>query len=463
MAFADAAGDWNPIHIDAIAARRLLTGVPVVHGIHAVLKTLEFLASESSGHRAIDYLDVIFEKPITHNDRMSISAKESSACLMGQDVELVRMEYGYRPLHVHSECHTLRPIPRDEPIEHSIEAIASLHGTVDLAPESVVKTVFPDLTQSLNWRQVALIMASSRMVGMVAPGLHSLFSEIRLKHSNDPQHSGAELAFTVSRVDLRFRLVTLSICGAGLVGTVKAFVRPKPTEQAHMQTLTSLVAADEFAGQRVLVVGGSRGLGELSAKLLAAGGADVLITYHQGEADAQAVEQSADGASGKVDIERFDALSPADTDRAQFEALARWRPTHLMYFATPPIFGRQTSAFSPSLVEQFFRVYVTNFGRLAHELAAGGMAGVYYPSSIVLDERPDDMIEYSIAKAAGEYLCQTFQHQFPSVFFMVPRLPRLATDQTASLMPVKNLDPTTLMLSHLRQFASEDAGSRKLV
>lgn len=34
-------GDRNPLHVDALAARRLLTGRPVVHGVHTLLRLLD--------------------------------------------------------------------------------------------------------------------------------------------------------------------------------------------------------------------------------------------------------------------------------------------------------------------------------------------------------------------------------------------------------------------------------------
>jgi hypothetical protein len=39
---------------------------------------------------------------------------------------------------------------------------------------------------------------------------------------------------------------------------------------------------------------------------------------------------------------------------------------------------------------------------------------------------------------------------FGGLTLYLPRLPRLATDQTASLLPVKNLDPAPPLLHHLR-------------
>src|SRR5450631_1878428 len=41
-AFASWSADRNPMHVDGVAARRLLTGQPVVHGVHVLITALEF-------------------------------------------------------------------------------------------------------------------------------------------------------------------------------------------------------------------------------------------------------------------------------------------------------------------------------------------------------------------------------------------------------------------------------------
>src|SRR6266700_6824354 len=43
--FAAASGDYNPMHTDALQARRTQAGAPVVHGIHLLLWALDSLAA----------------------------------------------------------------------------------------------------------------------------------------------------------------------------------------------------------------------------------------------------------------------------------------------------------------------------------------------------------------------------------------------------------------------------------
>ncbi len=145
--------------------------------------------------------------------------------------------------------------------------------------------------------------------------------------------------------------------------------------QADLAALAPLVAPGEFAGQRALVVGGSRGLGEATVKLLAAGGADVVLTYRQGEADARRVAAEIGGRAIAFDC----TAPPADLG---------FLPTHLYYFATPPITVGDLHAFSGAAFTRYCRYYVDGFAhsvRAAHA-ATGGPLEVFYPSTVYLDE-----------------------------------------------------------------------------
>ena len=72
-AFAELSGDLNPVHVDAAAARRVVAGVPIVHGMHLLLRTLESCANA-----------------IPTGGRVAISAQFSRPVLVGESIRIVR-------------------------------------------------------------------------------------------------------------------------------------------------------------------------------------------------------------------------------------------------------------------------------------------------------------------------------------------------------------------------------------
>ena len=214
--------------------------------------------------------------------------------------------------------------------------------------------------------------------------------------------------------------------------------------------MKKLVDSNEFAGQQALIIGGSRGLGEVAAKLLAAGGANVKITYHQGKEDACYIVDDIVSGDGVAACLHFDVLNPGVDQQCITEN--NWVPTHLYYFATPFIFSAVKGIFSPELFNKFISYYVVGFINTVNQLRDLGLRSIFYPSSVAIDELPLNMGEYAASKMAGEILCTFLGKSLREIKIYKPRLPRVATDQTVSLMPVANQDATQIMLEHLRLF-----------
>lgn len=321
--------------------------------------------------------------------------------------------------------------------------------TLCLAAEAAAR-MFPHLMSCFSRTQLAVLLATSRLVGVFCPGLHSIYSELALA-KGEPA-SGAELRYEVTDYDRRFGLVAMELAAPGLAGRIRAFLRPPPTQQESFTALKSRVEKDEFAGQRALVVGGSRGLGEVAAKLLAGGGAEVKITYHRGAEDCRRIVREIAEHGGAADCFSFDVLNPR-LDPAHVSA-GRWTPTHLYYFATPFIFAGVKGRFSPVLFAKFCDYYVGGFLATFDLLRASGTRHIFYPSTVAIDEIPPDMGEYAAAKSAGETLCAFLEKANPGLKIFRPPLPRMATDQTASVMPVANEDPVETILASLRTMQS---------
>jgi hypothetical protein len=129
--------------------------------------------------------------------------------------------------------------------------------------------------------------------------------------------------------------------------------------------------------------------------------------------------------------------------------------THFYYFATPPILAQNEGVFSPDLYAIFSRFYLSGFVEALQFLlpqARNGILSAFYPSSAYVETRPAGMTEYSMVKMAGELLCADLNRTYRrSLRIHVERLPRVLTDQTASVTPIETADPVAIMLPVIRR------------
>ena len=456
LAFAKLSGDYNPLHLDPLLARRLLFGRQVVHGLHALLWSLDHYLKAQTQPLEL--------RTVKANFQAGIGVGQTVNCIFNpQDEHQVEMqlEIDKTPaVWIQIAWNTLRQHPTDnlpttsqEPQkcrERSLDETAAASGNVSLYfDRELAARLFPDLMRVLSPMQLAALLATTRLVGMECPGLHSIFSGLNL--SFFPDRSGIpQLNYHVADCNRRLALLRMEVEAPGMKGQIKSFLRPKPQEQAAFTEVCREVESGEFSAQRALIIGGSRGLGEVTAKLLAAGGAEVIITYYHGEPDAQRVVEEIVSQGVNADCLALNVLEPS---QGLLRRVAnRSKPLYLYYFATPFIFGAAKGHFSSQRFTTFSEYYVTGFLRTVQTVAApsSGLQKIFYPSSAAIEELPLDMGEYAAAKMAGEILCDFLQKANPGLSIHKPRLPRIATDQTVSLLPVNNQDPLMVLLTHLR-------------
>lgn len=453
-AFANAAGDWNPVHVDALAARRLLTGGLVAHGVSTLLWMLE--RHLASGGRVPPSLEAAFPRPLAPGDAVTVGRSAAAdgsvrlaALVDGEEFASALLAPGVGG-RVPGEP-PQRVIARDEPQVHDFAALKNAQGSLPsrgLGPHE--RDAHRALCAALGPRPVTGLMAVSRLVGMVCPGLHSLIAALRV--SFDASQADDALEWRVARHTVIAAPVRIAFSGCGIAGHVDAFVRPAPATQGTMADLRALVTPGEFSGQAALVIGGSRGLGEVAAKLLALGGAEVVLTFREGQADAQRVVKEIGAGGGSGRLAAFDTAHA----RRDFEHIVATlgRRSHVYYFAAPRIGRAKSRLFSPAALRDFMAVFVDAFGQVA--AAAAASAGnepvrIFYPSTVFLDDPPKDQAEYAAAKAAGEQLCAHFARHASALSVLVRRLPRLHTDQSAGLLSRQAPDPAPVLLAVLRE------------
>jgi len=455
MDFARLSGDYNPIHTDVVFSRRLLFGSPVVHGIHLVLRSLDSCLERREESLEIDSLKVTFNRPIRLEEevRMSIRGEDEnwfSIDLTSNETLATSIEVKFRRKIRHSYSNPVNSSPEKlDANDLTDEEIEVDSGNLDLyLDKELAARMFPNLVRCIPLLHIAVIIATSRLVGMHCPGLNSLFSALELS-TNSSQKQGI-MNYAVEKFDKRFGLARIRISAPEIDGKIIAFRRPAPKDQASFLTLKNLVEINEFVGQRALIIGGSRGLGEVAAKLLCGGGATVRITYYKGKEDAHRIVSDIVSNGAIADSFLLDIFNPEIAE--QNISLDNWIPTHLYYFATPFIFSGVSGRFSTKLFRNFCDYYVTGFVNIINQMKNFDIRRIFYPSTIAIEELPENMGEYVAAKIAGEALCSFLEKSHPHLRIHRPRLPRLATDQTNSIFPVENQDPAPILLNELRKF-----------
>ncbi|MFZ0254487.1 MAG: SDR family NAD(P)-dependent oxidoreductase [Gammaproteobacteria bacterium] len=449
LAFAQLSGDYNPIHVDCQVARRLLYGGLVVHGLHLVLWSLDKVIAQWPEAARLEHLRACFRRPLALDQEVTVKLEQSNnneikGQIIAGDQTLTEIIFSVGKLHPRLPV-DLGVFDVRHATARNLAALENDEGYLPLRIQpDLLYSVFPSLAQIFDHGVAAVLLATTRLVGMICPGLNSLFSGLELTFSaGEPDSCQHLLRYTVTRLDRRFNMIDIEIEGWNFHGKLNAFVRPSPANQLAMEQAAMLVKGCPFREQRALVVGGSRGLGEVTAKLLSAGGAHVTLTYSTGQKDAESIVAEIKAHGGTASSTRFNVL----TDSA---AALKGPFTHIYYFASPRIVPGRRAPFDVALFKTYCTFFVEGLAALISKVA--GPVTIFYPSSIFLDTPEKGFVEYAAAKAAGEALCRYLERERRGLSVRIVRLPRMRTDQTQSIFALTAIDlaePADVMRSLL--------------
>jgi NADP-dependent 3-hydroxy acid dehydrogenase YdfG len=456
--FGQASGDTNPLHLDPIVARRYQFGSTVIHGVSGTLMALEKLALVKKESWAIDNISVQYNKPIRQGDQVEVFsklAKNGSLRLevfcQGKRCQLIKLNFSEN----HIKSQPLKDIrPNTQPCQNlPFEKAIDIDTEVELVWQSeLMQTLFPTLTASIPQQQLSLIMGLTNIVGMHCPGVNSVFGGFELSFAPTTVNFIPKLAYKVKESDSRFSRIIISVDHAWAQGNIEALFRAEPIQQPSFDKVSALVKDHEFQDQKALIVGGSRGIGEIAAKVISAGGGEVIIGYAKGKFEAQKIMDEIVASGGKATIQQLDVLN---INEDSFSAFAVEELTNIYYFASPLIEKSDAKTFDTSLFNRFCQFYLNGFTQVIDKLLSNSIyrkngLQVFVPSTSFLVEQPEGFGEYIAAKAAVETFAQQFNKKHKTWHIATPRLPRVPTDQTAAVAKEDPILTAHLLLTILR-------------
>lgn len=438
LSFAELSGDHNPVHIDATYARRSLFGHTIKHGMHSLLTAIEQWASlQHESFRLIE-IKASFREPIATGSSPKIEFMEKISGEVqfkvtegATTLQSGRFSYTFSEAKNITQSASKNAGQPQQPQELNIRKLADTHGEIPvyLATPTLHK-VFPHLSKKAQELQIAILCTCTRLIGMHCPGLNSIFSGIHLSFSpiDVPEH----LKFAVTKTDTRFNLVEISVSNTSCSGKLNAFVRPKPRKQSSFSSLKKKINHPNKIDRTAIVVGGSRGLGEILAKFYAAYGGTVFITFSKGQEDAEHVQREV-GKNCKSFY--YNVLSPSTQKPPCLPT--ECQQLDLFFMASPKITKNTTNNWSDGLHSKYRSFYVTGLQHTV-ECIQGWWenpprVNIFNPSSTFVNQAKPEFAEYAAAKLESESVCQTLVDQGNATSCFNPRLPKLKTDQTTAI------------------------------
>ncbi len=430
VAFSEASGDRNPLHISREYARLTPYGQPVVFGCLGAMACLgSFTLPE---HWTPTFLEAEFLRPLFVGVRYDISTLEKDG---GWQTRLLDGSTVSALLTVKGKI-----LPRDaRPEENRFTSVVQLRDTPANWPEGIV----PGLTVSgayackadalasvaRRWRVGDLHLATllswaSYLVGMELPGEAALFFRLTLNlrdHVLCPIAMGYNASVAYSGFGQAKLNVSLLNGGTPIAtGQCWSYIR-QPSPKMEEVDLTG-VRSDSLAGRAAALIGSSRGLGASIKRALEVRGAAVY-----------GMARSANG----VDPSRTFIGDAADAEmvRKFRERVSRSHSSldFLICNAFPPLLPLLLEPSAVGRIETYIRQAVsltlaplTEFLGLLNQ----GAGCLVIISSSAVEEPVREWPHYVAAKRAVEGLGCVTSMQYPHVSTLIVRPQKLLTTMT---------------------------------
>ena len=455
--FAKLSGDYNPIHVDELAARKTSSGNLVVHGINIVLWALEYFTSIKPQKDKIASISTKFIKISNINELLRI---ETTFNNNGAEIHIycgiekrVQLSVSYGSYIADAGIIKNNNLAIFDslkiPLKQNQNEIYKLEGKLKIEKhDKKIAQLYPCLIEEIGIHRIVGLFHTTYLVGMVSPGLHSIFASLQAFFTNNYEANYCSY-FKIDKSDTRFNLVSMSLFGNGIIAKINSIIRPEPVIQKSISHLEDLCSPVDFTHLTSLIVGGTRGIGAVCAKLIALGGGQVTITYFKGKDDADQIVDEINSFTGKSNCKaiHMDA-NDIETYKSNIKHLGI---NSLLYFATSSI-TLGTNKFNDELYQRHHKIHVKGFVDILEILSKinENEVKVFYPSTIFIDDVPYGMLEYVLAKQNAEMVCDYYSKNIKNIAVNYARLPRLRTDQTSGLTNSEFPDTAEVMMNVLK-------------
>ena len=445
--FSKLSGDFNPIHLDSNYAYKSMFGEQIVYGSLQILKCLNLFAKQVKKSIFIKKLKVLFKTALYLNKQYLIRGEfddnKAIIQLYQNEVLVCKIALDYESNKVSDKPYNTDIYIKDVPNQQESNQLIVDNLDFNYA---ACKDIFPETFIFINKSCIGSILMSTRVIGMKCPGLNSIFNSLELTFTQQSQDNSTT-CFCDCSIN-QFNSCTIKINSKHCFGILRAFVRPKPIIQNSIRLLKkNNYILNNLKNKKVLVIGGSNGIGSQCCKILSLSGAQVLFTYYRDKDAAKKLKDEIDSeCQQKINYHQFDILNySVDT----INKLKLFSAEVLIYFATPKINDKHSKQLSANIFKEFTNCYIFQFDKLINEIGIRNLKVIFSPSSSAIEDLPQNMLEYALAKSAFETYMRILS-KF-GIKVLCPRFPRVHTSLSQSILNIKDILPEDILYKYLSE------------
>lgn len=430
--FLKISGDLNEIHIPN-------KRIAVAHGINLLLQIMEILSKKKNINLSnMCLIDISFIKPIIVPSNLKficlIQNKTVECSVFSSKILKARLSFLSSNNIIENLEKKIKFKKKDNiPSSNNIFKKKNKYQTNLIeVNKKLIKKEYPALLSLIGKERIISIINLSYFVGMIYPGKNSLLSSTQIQINNLDKN---KIMFNLNKFDERINLSNILATAPGINATINTFGKNKEITQPNLKNIKfnykNKIANHSL--QNALIIGGSRGLGELTAKILSLGKANLTLTYKKNFLKAKSIKKELHKKKANCKIKKIDVLN--DVELKKIKNLKNINSIY--YFPTPNIINLKKKTFDKNLLNNFSNYFYKIPKKLITMLEKRKKKTIFfYPSSVYLNNKKEhnNLREYLYAKIKGETIAK---NNFRYVKFFSVRLPPILTDQNNHFIPIK--------------------------
>ena len=451
LAFAQISKDFNNIHVNSQASRKLIYGNQLVHGVNILISSLIFLSKKKIKLKNISCtfyrpvflgqkIDFFLEKKYGENYSLFIKTKKILNCVILININLIK-----------DEIINKRSFKANKIEKTSQKKINNFKGKINSRNRFYKINIsnfslpnhFSKLKLLLSKDQIREILSISYFAGMICPGEFSLLSKIQITVNKNILYRNKYIKFFIQKFDKRINRYEIKFLN-NISGKIYAF-QYILTEPEKIKNLKKINKKKFLKNKYSMIIGGSRGLGEVTSKLLAIAGSNVIISYNQGKKESELIRSEIlKNLKSNCKLIKINILK--DDIKQKLKEVIKC--DYFFYFATPKIEKTNQNKFDKSLYKKYLEFYDTKFRKLCITLnrLSKKKVKVFYPSTVFISLNNNNFKEYVAAKKVAEKNIKTLNKSLNKVKIFSYRLPIMKTNQNINIISkVKNKNAQILL------------------